>query len=287
MGTLLNIAALARRTGVAPDTLRKWELRYGVLAPRRTTGGQRRYSETDVQRVEWMRDRIRDGWRAGEAARLLDEATTPAYDDPGDLRDALVASVSGHEPAHTSAILDQAFAVLPLECVLADVIAPALRWAGDAWHGGRLSIAQEHAVTATVRSRLDQLLADARGGVRGIAVLACAPGELHDIGLLMLAVLLRGDGWRVEYLGADLPVRQAVDFAGELGASVLCLSAARLESLTRLREELRSLGVPPPAHVVLGGGAVSAGVASALDAVYAGHRLDRAVDRLRRLAVSA
>ena len=56
---LLNIAALSRRTGIAPDTLRKWELRYGVLRPVRTAGGQRRYSELDVQRVEWLRDRIR------------------------------------------------------------------------------------------------------------------------------------------------------------------------------------------------------------------------------------
>ena len=52
---LLNIAAIARRTGVAPDTLRKWESRYGVLRPTRTAGGQRRYDEADVQRVEWLR----------------------------------------------------------------------------------------------------------------------------------------------------------------------------------------------------------------------------------------
>ena len=61
---------------MAPDTLRKWEQRYGVLRPERTAGGQRRYSETDVQRVEWLRDRIRDGWRIGEAARVIDEAQT-------------------------------------------------------------------------------------------------------------------------------------------------------------------------------------------------------------------
>ena len=64
---LLNISALSRRTGVAPDTLRKWEVRYGVLRPVRTAGGQRRYSEVDVQRVEWLRDRIREGARGAVA----------------------------------------------------------------------------------------------------------------------------------------------------------------------------------------------------------------------------
>ena len=164
---LLNIAALSRRTGVAPDTLRKWEQRYGVLRPVRTAGGQRRYSEMDVQRVEWLRDRIRDGWRIGEAARVLDEARSVALDDPAELRDALIASIAEQRPARLSATLDQAFAVLPLEQALADVVTPALRWTGEAWHRGELSVAQEHAITAKVRAHLGKLISEGRGGVHG------------------------------------------------------------------------------------------------------------------------
>src|SRR4051794_11278496 len=235
---LLNIAALSRRTRVAPDTLRKWEQRYGVLRPVRTAGGQRRYSELDVQRVEWLRDRIREGWRIGEAARMIDEATAVALDDPGGLREMLIGAIEENDPPTVSAILDQAFAVLPLEQALAEVVAPALRWAGDAWHRGELSVAQEHAVTAKVRAHLGRLMSEGRGGVRGSAVLACAPGEHHDIGLLMLAVMLRADGWRVEYLGADTPVDAAVAFAERIGAGMLCLSASRAESVELLRQAL-------------------------------------------------
>ena len=71
MSAGLNIAALARRTGIAPDTLRKWEQRYQILQPDRTSGGQRRYSERDVARVEWLRERLDEGYRIGEAATLL------------------------------------------------------------------------------------------------------------------------------------------------------------------------------------------------------------------------
>ena len=138
---LLNIAALSRRTGVAPDTLRKWEQRHGVLRPARTAGGQRRYTETDVQRVEWLRYGIGAGWRIGEAARVLDEAGCPALADPGELRDALIASIGGSEPLALNATLDQAFAVLSLGQALTDVVTPALRWAGDAWHRGELTVA--------------------------------------------------------------------------------------------------------------------------------------------------
>jgi MerR family transcriptional regulator, light-induced transcriptional regulator len=282
---LLNIAALSRRTGIAPDTLRKWELRYGVLSPVRTAGGQRRYSELDAQRVEWLRDRIRDGWRIGEAARVIDEASAAALDEPVELRDALIASVRDSDPVTLSATLDQAFAVLPLEQALTDVVTPALRWAGEAWHRGELSGAQEHAITAKVRAHLSRLISDGQGGVHGVAVLACAPGERHDVGLLMLAVMLRADGWRVEFLGADTPVASAISFARDVGATMLCLSASRTESLDMLREALLEAGAPAGVALVLGGSAVTPEIARDLRATYADGELDLAVARLRKLSV--
>ncbi len=90
----LNIAAVARRTGIGADTLRKWERRYGVLRPNRTTGGQRRYDERDVARVKWLRDRLAEGFRISEAAALLaDDAATTTSSTSG-LRDAIVAATS-------------------------------------------------------------------------------------------------------------------------------------------------------------------------------------------------
>jgi MerR family transcriptional regulator, light-induced transcriptional regulator len=281
---LLNIAALSRRTGVAPDTLRKWELRYGVLRPVRTAGGQRRYSEADVQRVEWLRDRIRDGWRIGEAARVIDGTPSATLDEPDALREMLVVAVRENDPHGVSAALDQAFAVLSLEQALTEVVTPALRWTGGAWERGELSVSQEHAITAKVRAHLGRLISEERGGVRGSAVLACAPGEQHDIGLLMLAVMLRGDGWRVEFLGADTPVADAVAFAGRIGAAMLCLSASRTESVELLRASLR--GVEPPGAMVIavGGAAVTPEIAGELEATYADERLGVAVERLRAFA---
>jgi methanogenic corrinoid protein MtbC1 len=280
----LNISALSRRTGVAPDTLRKWEQRYGVLSPTRTTGGQRRYDEMDVQRVEWLRDRIRAGWRIGEAARVLDEASSTAFDDPTDLRAALIGSIQNYELQALSATLDQAFAVLPLEQALIEVIKPALHWAGEAWHNGELSIAQEHAITAKVRAHLGKLISEGRGGVHGVAVLACAPGEQHDVGLLMLAVMLRADGWRVEFLGVDTPIDTAFAFADRIGASMLCISSARTESVDALRVALAPQGLRPTVALVVGGAGVDSETAHELRAIYAHGDLDLAVAQLRQLA---
>ncbi len=284
---LLNISALSRRTGVTADTLRKWEQRYSVLNPTRTTGGQRRYTEIDVQRVEWLRDRIRDGWRVGEAARVLDEASSAALAEPVDLRDGLIASIQDYEPQVLSATLDQAFAVLPLEQALTEVITPVLHWAGEAWHGGALSIAQEHAITAKVRAHLGRLLSDRRGGIHGVAVLACAPGEQHDIGLLMLAVVLRADGWRVEFLGVDTPIETATAFADRIGATMLCVSACRRESVEMLRIALAPPGPSSMAALVVGGAAIDPETAHELRAIYGDRQLDLAVARLRKLAAVA
>jgi DNA-binding transcriptional MerR regulator len=121
VANLLNIAALARRTGVAPDRLRKWEQRYHLLHPSRTPGGQRRYAEPDVARVEWLRDRLREGWRIGEAARVLRASAAPALADPAALRNALLETTRSGDPESLEPLLDQAFAVLPLE-------GPSARW---------------------------------------------------------------------------------------------------------------------------------------------------------------
>src|SRR5919197_1237255 len=82
LAAALNISALARRTGIAADTLRKWEQRYGIIRPTRTTGGQRRYSERDVARVEWLRDRLAEGYRISAAAALLGQTAEPAGRTP-------------------------------------------------------------------------------------------------------------------------------------------------------------------------------------------------------------
>jgi len=284
MTTRLNIAAISHRTGIAPDTLRKWESRYAVLQPERTPGGQRRYTEQDVARVEWLRDRLTEGWRIGEAARMLVETTVAPESDPALLRDGLVAAAMSDEPTRVGALLDQAFAVLSLELALGDVVTPTLRRIGEEWHAGRLSIATEHMVTAKVRAKLEQLMADQRGGPRGTAVLACAPGEQHDLGLLMLAVALRADGWRVEYLGANTPVRHAMEFASTIGARVVCFSASRDDTYAALSAELGALDDRHGLEVVVGGPAVHDGRAAALGAHEAPDLLEDAVARLRAVA---
>ena len=90
----------------------------------------------------------------------------------------------------------------------------------------------------------------------------------------MLAVLLRGDGWQVAYLGADTPLREAVSFAEQLGARIVCFSASTREHADRLTKALARERVPEQIEVLVGGRATS------------GLDVRAAVEALRRQSVS-
>jgi DNA-binding transcriptional MerR regulator len=258
----LNIAALSRRTGVAPDTLRKWEQRYRILQPSRTAGGQRRYSERDVARVEWLCERLREGYRIGEAANLLGTAGVTPARTAHDHLEAILAAVGLGEPAAIGLLVDQAFALHDVDETLEEILAPLLREVGERWQRGELTVAEEHVVSETVRSRLGHLLADAGGGVRGTVVLACAPGERHELGLMMLAIALRRDGWKVTYLGADTPLAEAAELARRQSARVLGISVTT--------GSIAELPLLENVQVVLGGtgaGAYTGGLAETVNAL--------------------
>jgi methanogenic corrinoid protein MtbC1 len=266
----LNIAALTRRTGVPSDTIRKWEQRYGVLHPGRTAGGQRRYSEQDVARVLWLQARIAEGYRIGEAAALLGpSASAPSSSD--ELRAAFGDAASRSDSAALSATIGQSL-LLPLERAFDEVLAPALVDVGEQWRGGQLTVAQEHLASSAVRAGLQHLLADSRASVRGRAVLACAPDERHEIGLMMLAILLRADGWQVAYLGADTPFAAATELALQLEASVLCFSASSSPVAKNVQKAVNAAGLPTTLTVLVGGRGTETG--DARDAVVTLRQLD-------------
>jgi MerR family transcriptional regulator, light-induced transcriptional regulator len=283
MTTGLNIAALAQRTGIAPDTLRKWEQRYAILHPARTAGGQRRYSERDVARVEWLRERLEEGYRIGEAASLLGSVGPTPARSPREHLKGMLDALDDLEPATIGLRLDQAFALLRVEETFEAVLCPLLEAVGDRWQNGTMTTAQEHLVSEAVRSRLAHLLADAGGGVHGVAVLACAPGERHELGLMMATIALRRDGWKVVYLGADAPLTDAFALAEAMSARVLGLSLATAARTDALESGLR--GVPPGGvSLVVGGAGATEPIARRLGAVYAGATLDGAVKTIRTLA---
>ena len=272
----LRIGELARRVDVSPEVLRAWERRYQLLKPARTAGGFRLYSNADEARVRSMQAHMERGLSAAQAARaaLSERAGTEALEPSSQVppvtlegeRRALADSLSSYDEAAAQAAIDRLLARLSLDTVLADVVIPLLREVGEGWEAGSVSVGQEHFASHVIRGRL---MALARGWDQGLgprAVLACAPGERHDLGLVCHALALRGRGWRISYMGADTPVAaidETVDVINPAAVVVVAEMENRLEPHTA---ELAALSAK--AILAIGGRGTDAVLAERLGAVY-------------------
>ena len=246
---LLRIGELSRRVGVPPELLRAWESRYGLLRPARTVGGFRLYSAEDERRVERMRAYLDEGYSAAEAARLALAADEPPPGRPDGLEAearVLAQALDGFDDGAANGALDRLLAAFGTETVLAEVVLPYLRDLGERWERGEASIAQEHFASNVVRGRL---LGLGRGWGQGTgprALLACAPGELHDLPLIAFGIALRARGWRVSYLGPDTPLETIADAAKTLAPRLVVVTGSTKERFAAAEEGIRALAAEWP-----------------------------------------
>lgn len=270
------IGVVSERTGLSPDVLRVWERRYGVVEPSRTEGGQRLYTDGDIERLRLLHLATRAGRSIGQVADLAVPALAAlvredeeergraprsgAAPDPGGYVDMALAAVRELDAAGLELQLRRVAVVLDVRAFLADVAAPLFRRIGNEWHAGRLGSGQEHLATVVLRRVLEGLMGEfgSRPGAASLVV-ATPAGEHHEIGALLVAAAALGEGWNVVYLGPDLPAAEIASVALAKGARAVALSAVLDDGvdvageLTRLRAAL-----PPHVPVVVGGGAALA-----------------------------
>ena len=279
------IRIAARRAGVSVAALRAWERRYGALAPARTAGDQRLYSEHDVERVALLRQltdvghsisaiatvdneelrRLRsaiDG--AGESVPLSVDASGRSHVREERVLDPCMRAVRAHDGEGVYRVLQrEAFRLTTID-LLENVATPFMRLIGDEWAAGQLSEAQERVASGALRRVLGVLLQylpiderdrdrSARAPVRVVA--ATLSGERHEIGALMAAAVAADVGCVVVYPGADLPAPALARAARQAHAEVVAVSlldgsAPRIaqRELTALREAL-----PARTRIVVGG----------------------------------
>ncbi len=212
---LLPIRTIAELTGVPATTLRAWERRYGLLKPQRAPSGHRLYSQDDVARVRLARQLLSAGHSISGAAQLIRSGEASAADTPAqahhwpELLDRLLNAVAAFDEQRLAAVYREALAGYPVDLVVHHLLLPALRQAGERWQRRECGIAEEHFLSQFLRLQISARLAHAtpqHGGRR--LLLACLPQEHHDLGLLLFALSLQQRGYRLLYLGANLPLDQ-------------------------------------------------------------------------------
>lgn len=283
---LVRIGELSRRTGVRAETIRAWERRYGLISPARSDGGFRLYSPAHEQRIRAMRGLIADGLAPAEAARQVRSAPTPGPAEappraPDGEAERLRVALEAYDEDAANAVLDRTLSGFSLDVFTGGVVLPAMSTIGRRWVQGEVSVAQEHFASSVVRGRLLALARSWGSGIGPLAILACPPGELHDIGLITFGLSLRNRGWRITYLGPDTPLDTLAEAVRRLRPAAVVMSSVVPECLTSAQEGLRRLGTLAP--VWIGGSGASEEVADRAGVRFlAGHPAEAAA----RLAAS-
>ena len=260
---IYNLSAVLRETGLKADLIRAWERRYGLPRPERSEGGHRLYSQFDIETLNWLKDRQAEGLSISQAAQLWKSLAQEGGDplgsievmgykvsnmgpEPGEtiaeLRQSWITACTNFDSAESENVFNQAFATHPVEMVVTEILQKGIREIGKGWYDGRVSVQQEHFASSIAERRLQTLLSLTPLPTRPQSVLiGCPSGEVHVLPVMMIDLFLRRKGYKVIYLGADIPIDQMVATTIRVRPDLIILSAQTIRAAASLMETFSAL----------------------------------------------
>ena len=294
-GPLFSIADTERETGIGRDTLRVWERRYGFPAPARNLRGERLYGGETIETLRLIKQLLDQGMRPGKLVglesgqlRLLAAQPAAVVALPVAVEEVMETLVCGPHSA-LPRLMEQSLLRLGLRDFLTELVAPLNRAVGEAWFSGRIGILEEHyyadQVTVVLNSALNNL--PSRPGNQRV-LLTTSPGELHGIGLLMVACVLRLEGAEVMLLGVQTPLEEIVRGALRYRCSVVGLSCSKHLGRRTIQNQLYRLRkLLPESMPIWAGGDGVANLGFLPGKVYFFHDLLQIPEALRALGQKA
>ena len=301
-----NLKVVLKETGLAADTLRAWERRYGLPMPQRTAGGHRLYSQRDIETIKWLMKRQEEGLSISRAVDMWNEQLASGTDPLADLAQtnlvpALAVPVQYRPETTLDSIreywiracmefsetaaeqtLNQAFSMFPVEAVCLEVLQKGMSEIGNRWYLNRASVQQEHFASALAMRRLDALLSASPYPTRTQTVLVgCPPDEWHTFTPLLLSLLLRRRGLNVIYLGANVPTEQFANAVQDSKANLVILVAQQLITAATLQHTAQVLA-SKKIDVAFGGRifSIHPELPHYIAGHYLGHQLPAAVEQV-------
>lgn len=271
-GARYTIRLAARRSGITAHTLRAWERRYGFPSPARTSGGARRYSDADIERLQLIARALDAGFRAGDVVpssldqlRALLGERSPARSLAAEgTRDLVTQTVDAAQRDEVEAVrreMRRAATLLGPKRFVTEFAQPLAVELGHRWRQGVLSIQQEHLTSDALRTRLRVLIAgyESPDGTPRV-LLATLPGERHTLAMEMVALYINLCGGAASSLGTAAPIEEIAAAAAKLRVDAVGVSISgsynRDEAHARL-VALRARLSPPIALWIGGQGALS------------------------------
>lgn len=264
---------VTQKTGLTPDLLRAWERRYRVVRPRRTAGGQRLYSDDDIERLKHLHRAVLTGRAISQVARLDREALARlvSEDIPDSAPNELPAAETAEVSRLTSECLDavqqldapalerslrQASHRLSVPVLLDHLIAPLLREIGDRWESGLIAPIHEHSASVEVHKFLTWIVQSTPVTPEAPCIAIATPaGQQMELGALMVAASAAAEGWRVAWFGPNLPAKDIVSGVETLHPDALAISLVHQTRDPELHKELERIahGVAGMTPLLVGG----------------------------------
>jgi len=261
-GSLLPIRTVANLTGINPVTLRAWERRYNLITPQRTPKGHRLYTEDDVELIKQVLELLDQGISISQVKPLLEQSPVQqqaaALADAGDVWKAYQQKMLHAVEKFDEHVLDNtyndALSLYPVDVVNQRLVSPLLRIIGERWKERETGIVEEHFFSVYLRNKLGARIHHLNQRSSGpLLILACLPGEYHEIGLLLFALATVNFGYRVLVLGSNTPLEQLPKVLQQQSYAGIVLSGSARPSRGLFKSELPELVKESTVPVFIGG----------------------------------
>jgi MerR family transcriptional regulator, light-induced transcriptional regulator len=269
------IKVVSQITGLSVFVIRAWEKRYDVVIPSRTETNRRLYSEEDIEKLKLLNDALHSGHNIGGIASLSvnelktilgnkntftqnNKVESKEYilEDTKSFVDDCISAVKIYDGKTLETILHKASAKLSQPQLIEDLIIPLVYTIGNLWHDGDIRIANEHLASSVIRLFLSNLIEQNIPSNNAPIIISATPrGQDHELGALIVGVTAAFLGWKVIYLGPNLPEEEIAAVSNSLGAKVVALSLVYPSDDPQLRKDLLNLKkiLPENVHIIVGG----------------------------------
>lgn len=256
------IRAVAQITGINPITLRAWERRYQLVTPQRSTSGHRLYSNADIARIREILRLMDSGLAISRVGDVLAHQAQTSDNKYGHedanvwqgYRVRMVSAICLFDELELERNYNEALSLYPIDMITRRLLIPLLRELGQRWQQAKGGIAEEHFFTMYTRNKLGARFHHRSGQHNGPKLLmACLPGEHHEIGLLLFALAAHEFGFRIVLLGADMPLDELPIVAERIDADAIVLSASIEPDIALLQHDIPQLMAHTSAPVFIGG----------------------------------
>ncbi len=216
-----TIKDLEKLSGIKAHTIRIWEKRYGLIEPERTSTNIRTYCDLDLKRLLNISLLNQNGLKISKIARLSNDELSDKINhlqqnstDTESQIKSLALSMIELDEEKFEKIISRVVIQLGFEDTMINVIYPFFQRIGIMWQTGIINPAQEHFVSNLIRQKLivaiDSQININQTGHKSF-ILFLPEGELHELGLLFFAYLIKKRGHRLIYLGQSVPMNDLIE----------------------------------------------------------------------------